>query len=226
MRSPGSSGRPSRARCGGPGERRPVHRPAPERRRAGAGRERASCDHHLRGARRHERGRRAGADPRQLEVTRALCDLRAGRRGACADRAAERFARMDDLARTLARHRARPVRPAAPRARAARRPRGLPMIRAAHRQPGFLAALLHRLSGLALAVFLPIHFLTLATVLRGADALDSFLSLTSNPVVKLAEFALVTALVTHMTLGLRLLAIEFLAVRERTSAAVSLCLGA
>src|SRR5712692_1425469 len=68
---------------------------------------------------------------------------------------------MDDLARTLARHRARPVRPAAPRARAARRPRGLPMIRAAHRQPGFLAALLHRLSGLVLAVFLPAHFMAL-----------------------------------------------------------------
>lgn len=99
------------------------------------------------------------------------------------------------------------------------------MIRASHRQPGFLAALLHRISGLALAIFLPLHFLALASVLRGADALGRFLDVTRHPVVKLAEFGLVIALAMHMALGLRVLAIEFLSVRERTAAAVSLCLG-
>jgi fumarate reductase subunit D len=99
------------------------------------------------------------------------------------------------------------------------------MIRASHKQPGFLAALLHRLSGLALAIFLPIHFLALATVLRGADAFDKFLAVTNNPIVKIAEFGLVTALAMHMALGLRVLAIEFLRLRERTAAAVSLCVG-
>jgi fumarate reductase subunit D len=100
------------------------------------------------------------------------------------------------------------------------------MMRASHRQPGFVAALLHRLSGLALAVFLPIHFLALATALRGADALDTFLAATHNPVIKSAEFVLVLALATHMTLGLRVLAIEFLPWRERTAGVVSVCLGA
>ncbi len=99
------------------------------------------------------------------------------------------------------------------------------MIRASHRQPGFLAALLHRLSGLALAIFLPLHFLALATVLQGANAFDKFLALTSNPIVKLAEFGLVTALALHMALGLRVLAIEFLALRERTAAVVTVCVG-
>jgi succinate dehydrogenase subunit D len=99
------------------------------------------------------------------------------------------------------------------------------MIRASHRQPGFVAALLHRLSGLALAIFLPVHFIALATALRGADALDSFLAVTNHPLVKLAECALVTALVIHLTLGLRVLAIEFLPIRERTAATVSVCLG-
>jgi fumarate reductase subunit D len=98
------------------------------------------------------------------------------------------------------------------------------MIRASHRQPGFLAALLHRLSGLALAIFLPVHFLALATALGGADALDKFLTITRNPVVKTAELALVLSLAIHMTLGLRVLAVEFLPMRERTAAAVSLCL--
>jgi len=100
------------------------------------------------------------------------------------------------------------------------------MMRASHTQPGFVAALVHRLAGLALSIFLPIHFVALATVLNGADALDSFLSLTNTPLIKFAEFALVTALAIHMALGLRVLAIEFLAVRERTAAAVSLCFGA
>jgi succinate dehydrogenase subunit D len=97
------------------------------------------------------------------------------------------------------------------------------MIRAAHKQPGFLAALLHRLSGIALAVFLPLHFLALATALDGADALDKFLAVTANPLVKLSELAIVVALATHMALGLRILAVEFLDFREKTLAALSTC---
>jgi len=49
------------------------------------------------------------------------------------------------------------------------------MMQASHTQPGFLAALVHRLSGIALAVFLPIHFLALSTALNGADALGAIL---------------------------------------------------
>ena len=99
------------------------------------------------------------------------------------------------------------------------------MIRAPHKQPGFIAAALHRLSGLALAIFVPFHFLALATALNGADALDSFLSLTDNWPVRLSEAGLVAALAMHMALGLRILGIEFLGFRERTAAAVSACVG-
>ena len=97
------------------------------------------------------------------------------------------------------------------------------MMRASHTQPGFLAALLHRLSGIALAIFLPLHFLALATALNGAAAFDSFLAATHTPVVKLTEGALVVALAMHMSLGLRVLAIEFLNIRERTVAVLSGC---
>ena len=100
------------------------------------------------------------------------------------------------------------------------------MIPASHKQPGYLAALLHRLAGIALAIFLPIHFLALATALNGADALDSFLNLTQTPIIKVAEGMIVVALALHMTFGLRVLAIEFLRFRERTSIAVSFCLAA
>jgi fumarate reductase subunit D len=100
------------------------------------------------------------------------------------------------------------------------------MMRASHTQPGFAAALLHRLSGIALAIFLPLHFLALATALDGAAALDSFLAVIRAPLVKASECALGTALATHMTLGLRILAIEFLDIREHTVAVLTACAAA
>lgn len=97
------------------------------------------------------------------------------------------------------------------------------MMRASHKQPGFLAALVHRLAGIALAIFLPLHFLALATALNGADALDQFLKITQTPLLKFGEWVIVVALALHMALGLRVLAIEFLPVRERTRVTVSIC---
>ncbi len=99
-------------------------------------------------------------------------------------------------------------------------------MRASHKQRGFIAALLHRLSGVALAIFLPLHFLALASALNGAGALDSFLALTRQPLVQIAEFGIVLALAVHMTLGLRVLAIEFFDFREKTLAALSACVAA
>jgi len=100
------------------------------------------------------------------------------------------------------------------------------MMRASHTQPGFWAALMHRLSGIALAIFLPLHFLALATALDGAAALDSFLAVTRMTLVKASECALLAALATHMALGLRILAIELLAIRERTAVVLTGCVAA
>jgi fumarate reductase subunit D len=97
------------------------------------------------------------------------------------------------------------------------------MIRNPHLKPGFLAAMLQRLSGIALAVFLPMHFIALGTALGGADALQSFLGVTHNGFVRIAEWGLVTALGLHMALGIRVLAIEWLAVQERGAVVVSAC---
>ena len=88
------------------------------------------------------------------------------------------------------------------------------------------AALLHRLSGIALAIFLPLHFLALGTALSGADRLDAFFNLTHNIGIRTAEWGLVTALALHLALGLRLLAIELLGWRERSAAIVPAALAA
>ncbi len=100
------------------------------------------------------------------------------------------------------------------------------MMRASHKQPGFIAAMLHRLAGIALAVFLPVHFWTLSAALNGADFLDRFIKVTEQPLVKVAEGGIVLALALHMALGLRVLAIEFLPGRERTAIALTVCLAA
>jgi fumarate reductase subunit D len=100
------------------------------------------------------------------------------------------------------------------------------MMRASHKQLGFIAALLHRIAGIALAVFLPIHFIALSSALNGADALDAFLKATATPLLKLAEGGIVVGLALHMALGLRVLAIEFIPVREYTRVVLSSCIAA
>jgi fumarate reductase subunit D len=99
-------------------------------------------------------------------------------------------------------------------------------MNASHKQRGFVAALLHRLSGIALAIFLPLHFLALATALNGAKALDAFLAVTRQPVVAFASAGIVVALAIHLTLGLRVLAIEFFDLREKTLVPLSICFAA
>lgn len=93
------------------------------------------------------------------------------------------------------------------------------------RRPGVVAAVVHRVSGLALTLFLPAHFITLGTALRGAAPLERFLQLTASPAVRLLEAGLVVSLAVHLACGLRVLAIEFLALRDRTAATVATCFG-
>ena len=76
--------------------------------------------------------------------------------------------------------------------------------------PLWLAYILHRLSGLALALFLPVHFWVLSFAITNPGRLDGFLALTEAGLVKLAEFGLVFLLAVHMFGGLRLMALEWL----------------
>ena len=78
----------------------------------------------------------------------------------------------------------------------------------------WIAAMVHRISGLALACFLPLHFLALGLAIDGEARLEGFLRWTANPMVKLSETALVFLLVVHMLGGLRVLVIENLPWRE------------
>jgi fumarate reductase subunit D len=84
----------------------------------------------------------------------------------------------------------------------------------ARSHPAYWAFIVHRTSGLLLAIFLPFHFWALGEALQGAQALDGFLHWTEQPLVKFAEIGLVVLLAAHMAGGVRLLMLEFLAWRD------------
>jgi fumarate reductase subunit D len=72
----------------------------------------------------------------------------------------------------------------------------------------WIAAMIHRLSGLALAIFLPAHFFVLGLSFHGGARLDTFLRWTDQPLVKFAEGGLIFLLTVHLLGGLRVLVIE------------------
>jgi len=81
------------------------------------------------------------------------------------------------------------------------------------REPLWRAAMVHRISGLGLACFLPLHFLALALALEGESRLDGFLRWTDQPIFKVAETILVGLLAVHLLGGIRILVVENLAWR-------------
>lgn len=81
--------------------------------------------------------------------------------------------------------------------------------------PTYLAFVVHRVSGLLLALFLPLHFWVLGMAITGEARLGGFLRWADNPLVKAAETVLVVLLAAHLAGGLRVLALEFLGWRRR-----------
>jgi fumarate reductase subunit D len=78
----------------------------------------------------------------------------------------------------------------------------------------WMAALLHRLSGVGLAAFLPLHFLTLGLAVDGEARLEGFLRWSDAPAVKISEAMLMFLLAVHALGGMRLLAAENLGWQE------------
>jgi fumarate reductase subunit D len=80
----------------------------------------------------------------------------------------------------------------------------------ARNHPAYWAFVVHRVSGLALAAFVPLHLYVLSLALEQTATLDRFLAWSTAPLVKLAETVLVVLLAVHLAGGIRLLALEFL----------------
>ncbi len=93
----------------------------------------------------------------------------------------------------------------------------------ARRHATWWAFALHRVSGVLLAVFLPLHFSMLSLAIRDSAAFDGFIHWTEQPLVKLAEGTLVALLALHLAGGLRLLALEFLPWRNGQKNLAAVC---
>ena len=93
----------------------------------------------------------------------------------------------------------------------------------ARNHPAYWAFMVHRLSGIVLALFLPAHFWLLASALEGEAALAEKLRWTEQPLVVAGDWYLVVALAAHLAGGLRVLALELLPWRgwQKTLAALA-----
>ncbi|WP_298236103.1 succinate dehydrogenase [uncultured Azohydromonas sp.] len=83
-------------------------------------------------------------------------------------------------------------------------------MKSARNHKAYWAFLGHRLSGLLLGLFLPVHFYVLGMALEDSQRLDQFLKLSDMGAAKFGEWGLVLLLSIHMCFGLRLLALELL----------------
>jgi len=101
---------------------------------------------------------------------------------------------------------------------------GTRRLAAMRNHPAYWAFVLHRVSGVALALFLPVHFWVLALMLEPGSA-DAFFRWTEQPIVKLAETVLVALLAVHMAGGVRLLLIELLPWRDGDKNRIAMAFG-
>ena len=88
------------------------------------------------------------------------------------------------------------------------------MIRPARNHPGFWAFVAHRVSGVALVLFLPLHFMALGLALESEAALQGFLAATEHPAFVIGEWGLVTFLTIHLAAGTRVMLLELLPWRD------------
>lgn len=99
------------------------------------------------------------------------------------------------------------------------------MMKAHRNHPAWWAFLVHRLSGVALTLFLPAHFLVMGLAIEGEARLETFLRWSEQPLVIAGEWLLVITLGAHLAGGLRLLALEFLPWRNWQKSLAALAAG-
>jgi succinate dehydrogenase / fumarate reductase cytochrome b subunit len=67
---------------------------------------------------------------------------------------------------------------------------------------------LQRITGVGLVVYLILHFKLLASIKEGEEAFQATVSLYQHPIFKLAEIALLGAVLYHTINGLRVVAVD------------------
>jgi succinate dehydrogenase / fumarate reductase cytochrome b subunit len=75
------------------------------------------------------------------------------------------------------------------------------------RDPGWIAFLLNRLTGVILVLYLLAHFVVLSQLLRGADGWDALLELFGSRPFLVGDVLLIAAVIYHGLNGLRVIAL-------------------
>lgn len=83
-----------------------------------------------------------------------------------------------------------------------------------YKTTGFVSFFLRRLTGVALVLYLFTHMWVIGSVNRGPATFDARLNLVQTPFFKLAEIALLAAVVYHAFDGLRLLIVHYFNVTD------------
>lgn len=74
---------------------------------------------------------------------------------------------------------------------------------------GSVAWAMHRITGVALAVYLVPHIMTINSSRGGREAFDEALGWYAGPLIAISEFALVMAVAFHMFNGIRIIVVDF-----------------
>jgi succinate dehydrogenase / fumarate reductase cytochrome b subunit len=78
-----------------------------------------------------------------------------------------------------------------------------------YRSTGFISFFLRRLTGVALVLYLFTHMWVIGSALGGPSTFDARLAMVQTPLFKVAEVALLAAVVYHAFDGLRLLLVNW-----------------
>ncbi len=83
-----------------------------------------------------------------------------------------------------------------------------------YKSTGFISFLLRRFTGMALVLYLFLHMWVIGSVNSGPEVFDARLNLVQTPFFKLAEIALLAAVVYHAFDGVRLLLVHYFDVTD------------
>ena len=83
-----------------------------------------------------------------------------------------------------------------------------------YKTTGFISFFLRRFTGVALVLYLFTHMWVIGSVNLGPEAFDARLNLVQTPFFKLAEIALLAAVVYHAFDGIRLIIVHYFKVTD------------
>lgn len=83
-----------------------------------------------------------------------------------------------------------------------------------YKTTGFISFVLRRFTGVALVIYLFIHMWVIGSAIQGPEAFNARLDTVQTPFFKLAEIALLAAVVYHAFDGIRLLIVHYFKVTE------------